>query len=107
MAQLIAVDDIIVDDERRVEEFDRVRDELAKNDGIEMLYLQIRDEKCIYKLLEKAKITDAEVPKKGGAKSEKPAKAGHFCGTEKQPTVGVAPNSTVFPQKGGPLITKS
>jgi trigger factor len=55
--------------------FDRVRDELAKNDGIEMLYLQIRDEKCIDKLLEKAKITDAEVPQKGGAKAEKPAKA--------------------------------
>ena len=54
--------------------FDRVRDDLAKNDGIEMLYLQIRDEKCVDKILEKAKITDAEVPKKGAAKAGKPAK---------------------------------
>lgn len=54
--------------------FDRVRDDLAKNDGIEMLYLQIRDEKCVDKILEKAKITDAEVPRKGAAKADKPAK---------------------------------
>ncbi len=51
--------------------FDRVRDELAKNDGIETLYLEIRDEKCVDRMLEKAKITEAKVPKepaKGPAK---------------------------------------
>lgn len=55
--------------------FDRVRDDLAKNDGLEMLYLQIRDEKCVDKILETAKITDAEVSAKG-AKSSKPEKEG-------------------------------
>lgn len=49
--------------------FDRIRDQLARNDGLEMLYLQIRDEKCIDKILEKAKITDAEVPKPGTEKA--------------------------------------
>jgi trigger factor len=44
--------------------FDRVRDELAKANGLESLYLEIRDEKCIDKILETAKITEAKVEKK-------------------------------------------
>lgn len=55
--------------------FDRMRDDLARNNGIDSLYLQIRDEKCIDKILEKARITDAEVPKKSAPKSEKSGKA--------------------------------
>jgi trigger factor len=56
--------------------FDRVRDDLAKNNGIESLYLEIRDEKCIDKILEKAKLTEAKVEKKPAKKkSAKPAKA--------------------------------
>ncbi len=51
--------------------FDRMRDQLAKNEGLELLYLQIRDEKCIDKILETARITDAEVPRKGEEKAEK------------------------------------
>jgi trigger factor len=50
--------------------FDRVRDELAKNNGIESLYLEIRDEKCIEKILEQAEITEAKVEKKKQAKKK-------------------------------------
>ena len=56
--------------------FDRVRDELMKNNGIESLYLQIRDDKCIDQILEKAKVVEAKVDKPAPkAKAEKP-KAG-------------------------------
>jgi trigger factor len=56
--------------------FDRVRDELVRENGIESLYLQIRDEKCIDSLLEKAKVTEARVEpalaaRKGAAKKKK------------------------------------
>lgn len=55
--------------------FDRVRDELARNNGITMLYLEIRDDKCIDQLLEKAAVTETDVDtsKKASAKAEKPA----------------------------------
>ncbi len=52
--------------------FDRVRDELARNNGIESLYLDIRDEKCIDSILEKAKIVEAKSEAKKPA--NKPAK---------------------------------
>src|SRR5262249_38455461 len=55
--------------------FDRVRDDLAKSGGIESLYLQIRDDKCLDKILEKAKIVKADLSKKEPAKAKKPAKA--------------------------------
>lgn len=60
--------------------FDRVRDELMKNNGIESLYLQIRDDKCIDQILEKAKVVDAKVDKpapkaKAEAKAEPKEKA--------------------------------
>lgn len=42
--------------------FDRVRDELAQGDGLTALYLQIRDEKCLDKLLEDAEIEDTDGP---------------------------------------------
>jgi len=54
--------------------FDRVRDELAKNNGIEQLYLEVRDEKCIERILDKAKITEAELPKKTAPKKKAAAK---------------------------------
>ena len=45
--------------------FDRVRDDLAKNDGITSLYLEIRDEKSIEKILDKAEIIETTQPEKG------------------------------------------
>ncbi len=55
--------------------FDRVRDDLAKNDGLNVLALQIREDKCLDRVLEKAKITETKVPKKGAEKPEKAEKA--------------------------------
>jgi trigger factor len=49
---------------RQDRRFDRVRDELARDGAMEMLYVRIRDDKIIDRLLEKAKIKDAETPKK-------------------------------------------
>jgi len=42
--------------------FDRVRDELAADGGLETLYLRTRDDKCVDTLLEQAKIEDAAGP---------------------------------------------
>jgi len=44
--------------------FDRVRDELAQNGGLDSLYLQIRDDKCIDALIEKATVTESVVDRK-------------------------------------------
>lgn len=43
---------------RQGRRFDRVRDELAKEGGLTNLYLQIRDEKLIGRLIEKAQVTE-------------------------------------------------
>ncbi len=42
--------------------FDRVRDELAQSDGLTALYLEIRDDKCLDKLLEDAEIEETKGP---------------------------------------------
>lgn len=55
--------------------FDRVRDELAQNNGLTMLYLEIRDENCINKILEKAKVTETKPGEKKAAKSEDKAES--------------------------------
>lgn len=52
--------------------FDRVRDDLAKANGIESLYLQIRDDKCIDGIIAKGKIVKMDPSKKP---VEKPKKA--------------------------------
>jgi len=44
--------------------FDRVRDELSKQDGMMSLYLRIRDEKVLKQLLKDAQITEVEGPPK-------------------------------------------
>jgi trigger factor len=46
--------------------FDRVRDELIKNEGLESLFIQLRDEKIVDHLIEQAKITETE-PSPGAA----------------------------------------
>ncbi len=52
--------------QRRGRRFDRVRDELAREGGLENLYLQLRDEKIMDRLIEDAEITETAVesPKK-------------------------------------------
>ena len=49
--------------------FDRMRDEISKDNGLIQMYLDLRDEKCIDKILEKAEIVEvaADKPEKSGA----------------------------------------
>jgi trigger factor len=54
--------------------FDRMRDELARGEGLTHLYLQMRDEKIVDVLITKARIVETEGPKKQAAK-ESPKKA--------------------------------
>ncbi|MFQ5490008.1 MAG: trigger factor [Phycisphaerae bacterium] len=56
--------------QRQGRRFDRIRDELAGKGGLENLYVQLRDEKIMDKLIEQAKISDkpAKSPKKSSAK---------------------------------------
>jgi len=56
--------------------FDRVRDDLMKNNGIESLYLQVRDDKCLDHVIKHAVIKESKPDIKGkGEKAEKAAKA--------------------------------
>lgn len=91
--------------------FDRVRDELARDNGIESLYLQIRDEKCLEKLLETAVITEAKVEtkietktktaaSKKSASKTKPAAAAKKTGTKKTTTKKVAKKTTTKKKTG-------
>jgi len=52
--------------------FDRVRDELIKTGQIESLYLVIRDEKCLDKILEKAEIVKTDLSKRDAATADDP-----------------------------------
>ncbi|MEE9294071.1 MAG: trigger factor [Phycisphaerae bacterium] len=56
---------------RQGKRFDRVRDELSKGEGLMALYLQLRDDKILDALLQKAVITEIEGPKKKTAKKAK------------------------------------
>ena len=51
--------------------FDRVRDELLKNDGMNALYVRIRDAKILDSLLESANVTEQQRPKKAQRGSRK------------------------------------
>lgn len=65
--------------------FDRMRDELSKGDGLSTLYMRIRDEKVLTKLIEDAEVTEAKPAKKatsgkstkkaGESEKKKPTKA--------------------------------
>ncbi|MHC4064733.1 MAG: trigger factor, partial [Planctomycetota bacterium] len=63
--------------QRRSRRFDRVRDELSRGGGIESLYVQIRDEKIMDRLIQDADVTDApaEPPKKKKKTARKAKKA--------------------------------
>lgn len=76
--------------------FDRVRDELARNNGIESLYLEIRDEKCIDKLLESAKITEKPLNElksrdKSGPSSRESKEDGGLGGAGASPATAAKP----------------
>lgn len=50
--------------QRTGKRFDRVRDELAKGDGMATLYMRIRDDRILGQLIETASIKEVEGPKK-------------------------------------------
>ncbi|MGD2110503.1 MAG: hypothetical protein PVI86_14070, partial [Phycisphaerae bacterium] len=54
--------------------FDRVRDELSKNDGLMTLYLQLRDQKALDGLVADAEVTETEGPKRKKSAKKKAAK---------------------------------
>lgn len=57
--------------------YDRMRDELSKNNGLVQMYLDLRDEKCIDKILSDAEIVEVTPDKKneGGTKKTTKKKA--------------------------------
>jgi len=62
---------------RQGRRFDRVRDELIKQGGLDNLYVRIRDEKIIAKLLEKAKVAESRPESKPeGEAADKKEKSG-------------------------------
>lgn len=66
--------------------FDRVRDELSQGDGLTNLYLQLRDEQVLSRLLDDAKVSDAPGPKKTAAKKKEPKKSASKAGASKKAT---------------------
>ncbi|RJP32689.1 MAG: trigger factor [Phycisphaerales bacterium] len=48
---------------RQNKRFDRVRDELARNDGLTTLYLEIRNQKMLDEILDQAEITEVDATK--------------------------------------------
>jgi trigger factor len=54
--------------------FDRVRDELAKGDGLTTLYMRVRDDKILESLLADAEVKDVEGPPKKKASAKKTKK---------------------------------
>lgn len=64
--------------------FDRMRDELSKDNRLMTLYLQMRDTKILTQLLEEAEVTETEGPKKSAAKKwSKSAGADKTSGAKK------------------------
>jgi len=72
--------------QRSGKRFDRVRDELSQGDGLTNLYMQLRDEQVLSRLLEDAKITDAPRPKKTAAKKKEPKKSAAKAAAPKKAT---------------------
>lgn len=54
--------------------YDRMRDELSKNNGLVQMYLDLRDEKCIDKILSDAEIVEVTPDKKTAGNTEKTTK---------------------------------
>jgi len=67
-----------------------VRDELIKQDALDNLYLRIRDDKIVARLLEKAKVTEVEAPGKpeGEAADKKKKSTGKAKAAESEDVGG-------------------
>lgn len=74
--------------------FDRVRDDLAKGDGLTALYLRMRDDKILDELLKTAVITEIEGPKKRSAPGKETKEAKDTKETESVPKGGARTKKT-------------
>ena len=64
---------------------ERVRDEMARDGSLAQFKLEVREEKCVAKLLESARITDVEPKEKETKETQKPKKVAKTAGkTEKE-----------------------
>jgi len=71
---------------RRGQRPERMREELARRGSLEDIKAQLREDKCIARLLESAEITELEPkPKKPKAKKTKPSNSGKKTKAEKSP----------------------
>ena len=70
--------------QRSGKRFDRVRDELAKGEGMMTLYMRLRDEKVLDELLTTAEIKEVEGPKK--KRDKKQSEDRETAGPEPEPT---------------------
>ncbi len=84
---------------RQGRRFDRVRDELIKQDAVGNLYLRIRDDKIVAKLLEKATITEGKTQDETADKKKSGGKA--KAETEAAPA-GEAEESAAKPKRTPP-----
>jgi len=74
--------------------FDRMRDELAKSNRLESMYYNIRDTKCIDRILEDAKVTEGQAPERpAGKKKEAKKDAGESKTAESKATQAKAVES--------------
>jgi len=84
--------------------FDRMRDELTRNNGMMMLYIEVRDEKVIDRILDKAKITETKPephkPAKTEAKPERTvAKKEKSAAEKSEPKAAAAKVEKLEPEK--------
>jgi hypothetical protein len=89
---------------RQGRRFDRVRDELIKQGGLDNLYLRIRDEKIVAKLLEKAQVTESrpEAKPEGQAADKKEKSGGKAKAEAAEQTGGEADKAAPVKAKRTP-----
>jgi len=93
--------------------FDRMRDELSKDNRIMTLYLQMRDTKILEQLLEDAEVTETEGPKTTSAKksskssgAKKTSGAKKASGAKKTPVAKKTSAKKTTKKSGGKKTTK-
>ena len=74
--------------------FDRVRDDLAKNNAIESLYFQIRDDKVVDQIISKARLTEPSPQKEPKKSSETEAKHKEKPAPEKHTALEKRPSAS-------------
>lgn len=84
---------------------ERMREEMARDGSLAQFRLQVREDKCVAKLLESAKITEVE-PKKEPEKAEKKATKAEKAAKEEKTTKAVAKKPAKKTTKKAPVAEK-